>query len=122
MEQELVGSANGPQELSILGEVDLSDKRPVCFADGRQAVSVIDVVDVNVVVVGTDGQFASVRAVSDDLDPLLGVLGLEHGLVELAGALSDLELAVVQSDGDVAVCFREGDASGLLIWRQNREG
>ena len=49
------------------------------------------VVDVNEVVVGANGEFASIAAESHNFDPLLGVVGLTNDIVQVHyGTLSQI--------------------------------
>ena len=96
-EEELVGTTVGSEELGVSAPVKSHDVRAVTSAFTSET-PVANIVDIDEVIVGTDGEHSAVRGEGHDLDPLCGI-GQELELLRAGSSLSDRDSTVITSNG-----------------------
>ena len=109
-EEELVGTADGSDVVSVEGPIDRGDIRVVFLAHTDKAV-IGDRVDVDLVIVGANCELGAIRRVFHVFDPLLSVVGLSNNVIKLVNTFTNGQSTVVVTDCDVSVACIVGDSS-----------
>lgn len=73
-----------------------------------------NLVDINVVIMRSDGQIVIARRIGHDFNPLLRICQGFHFLLEV-GFLKDMNLSAVDSNSHMTF-LGNGDSPGTLIW------
>jgi len=113
-EEELISTTVGADVRTINSPVKVSDIRIVGLKSTYKVVTILNIVDVDVVVMGTDCELLAIGRVVHNLDPLRGVL--HQMLLSTSVTILDHNSTIVTSDSNVIVV--NSDSSGALGVRQ----